>query len=205
MLEQIRNKLKHRPPYPAQPAADHRFREAAVLMAVTQAPQPDVVFIRRADHLTNHGGQVAFPGGMWERDDASLLETALRESQEEIALPPESVELVGRMDTVITPYSVRVTPYVGIIPAGLSFIPDISEIDSVFQIPLHHLLETANYSRSKFPTSNGVFDAPCMFYDGYCLWGLTFRILLDVLDEVFDFELDRSREMLAANGETHIV
>ncbi|MFA5632896.1 MAG: CoA pyrophosphatase [Porticoccaceae bacterium] len=205
MLEQIRNKLKHRPPHPAQPEADHRFREAAVLMAVTQAPDPDVVFIRRADHLSKHGGQVAFPGGMWEHYDASLRETALRESQEEIALPAASVELVGRMDTVITPYSVRVTPYVGIIPAGLEFVPDRSEIDSIFQIPLRHLLEAENYSRSTFPTSSGVFDAPCLFYEGYCLWGLTFRILLDVLDETFDFELERSREMLAANGERHIV
>ena len=174
-------------------------------MAVTQATEPDVVFIRRADHLSKHGGQVAFPGGMWEHGDSSLLETALRESQEEIALPATSVELVGRMDTVITPYSVRVTPYVGIIPPGLEFVPDTSEIDSIFQIPLEHLLNPENYSRSKFHTSTGVFDAPCLFYGGYCLWGLTFRILLDVLGEVFDFELERSREMQAANGEIHIV
>ena len=174
-------------------------------MAVTCAQDPQVVFIKRADHLSKHGGQVAFPGGMWEQEDDSLLHTALRESEEEIALPATTVELVGRMDTVITPYSVRVTPYVGLIPEGLQFIPEASEIESVFQVPLRHLLEPANYSRSRFPTSSGVFDAPCLFYDDYCIWGLTFRILLDVLGEVYGFELERSREMLSANGERHIV
>lgn len=188
-----------------QPAGDHRYREAAVLMAVTRGEDPHVVFIKRADHLSKHGGQVAFPGGMWESDDESLMETALRESEEEIALPGSQVELVGRMDTVITPYSVRVTPYIGLIPEGLEFIPELSEIESIFQVPLRHLLDVNNYSRSKFPTSSGIFDAPCLFYGDYCIWGLTFRIMLDVLGEVFDLELDRSREMLSATGERHIV
>lgn len=165
-------------------------------MPIITGDKPEVVFIRRADHLSKHSGQVAFPGGMWESDDASLLETALRESEEEISLPRSKVEPVGKLDVVTTPFAVRVTPYVGFIPEGLDFVPEASEIDSIFQVPLDFLLTAGNYSRDRFPSVRGIVDAPCLVYGEYCIWGLTFKIMLGMFSTVFGLELDQNQEII---------
>lgn len=194
MLDQVRKKLQHYGAEHQQPLIDEAMREAAVLIALTQSADPSMVFIKRAEHVSSHKGQVAFPGGMWEPQDASLLETALRESEEEIALPRSEVEVVASLRPRKTRFAVRVSPFVGFIPENIAFIPEEAELDSVFTVPLQHLLTPENYGRAHFDTHIGEYEAPCIFFEDYRIWGFTFGILMDVLDEVFDFKAPIKRE-----------
>lgn len=193
MLEIIREKLGHLPPEHLQPARQGQL-EAAVLMALTRGRDPDVVFIKRADRLDSHrhrhGGQVAFPGGMWEPGDESLLHTALRESEEEIALPAGKVDMIATLPPRSTLFNVRVTPYVGFIPEGLSFVPEPGELDAVFQVPLSFLAEPGNLERTRFRLHGEDFDVPCFFYQGFCIWGFTLGVLSEFLDCSFGVRLD---------------
>lgn len=193
----IRNKLQHRPPQLLQPLNERAQREAAVLMALTDSCDPSMVFIRRAEHLSSHQGQVAFPGGMWEPEDNSLLDTALRESEEEIALPRSCVEVIATLEPRVTRFAVRVSPFVGVIPEGLEFVPELSELDAVFEVPLSFLLDGGNYRRKQFRTAGGVYEAPCIFYNNYCIWGFTFGLVQEVLSDVFDFQPAVSTEAVA--------
>ncbi|MGD9660691.1 MAG: CoA pyrophosphatase [Porticoccaceae bacterium] len=195
MLDLIKDKLQHRPPYSIHPLVDGTQREAAVLLALTRSADPRVVFIRRAVHLNSHQGQVAFPGGMWEPADTCLLDTALRESEEEIALPRSQVEVVAALEPKVTIFSVRVSPFVGFIPEGLQFVPELAELDAVFQVPLSYLLDEENYTRTKLTSAGSLYDAPCVLFEGFCIWGFTFRVLLDFLDETLGFRPELNPEI----------
>ena len=190
MLEVIKEKLEHLPPLPMQPELNKNFREAAVLMALSRSKDPSVVFIKRAEHVNSHSGQVAFPGGMWEPGDESLLHTALRESEEEIALPRDAVEVIAALPTRSTLFGVRVSPYVGFIPEGLEFIPERGELDAVFQVPLSFLSDTDNLTRTRFTLRGGNFDVPCFFYEGYCIWGFTLGVLAEFLEYCLEIRVD---------------
>lgn len=189
MLDLIRQRLGHLPPDPHQPLRDGALREAAVLMALTRAPDPSLVFIKRAEHLSSHGGQVAFPGGMWEPGDASLLHTALRESEEEIALPPAEVEVIASLPVQATRFNVRVTPYVGFIPEGLAFVPELGELESVFQVPLSFLADAGNLGAMEYALPDGRYQVPCYSYEGYSIWGFTLHLVADVLEKTLDLRL----------------
>ena len=159
-------------------------------MALTRSSNPEVLFIKRAEHVNSHSGQVAFPGGMWEPGDSTLLQTALRESQEETGLPPEEVEVLATLPPRSTIHGVRVVPYVGVIPTGLDFVPEPGELEAVFQVPLAHLRDPANLVRTKFKFKQGKVDLPCYFYDGYCIWGFTLGIVAEFLEHCLDLRLD---------------
>lgn len=196
MLELIRTGLGHWPPEPRQPLTEGLIREAAVLIALTRAADPKVVFIKRAEHLTSHGGQVAFPGGMWEPEDHSLLHTALRESEEEIALPPQEVEIVASLPVQATIFDVRVSPYVGFIPDGLRFIPERGELDAVFEVPLSYLADPANMATTEFALRDGRYRVPCYFFEGYCIWGFTLQLVADLLAETVGLSLSLDYHLL---------
>jgi 8-oxo-dGTP pyrophosphatase MutT (NUDIX family) len=190
LLDLIRTKLRELPAEHHQPEHRENLREAAVLLAVTRADEPSVVFIKRAEHLNSHSGQVAFPGGMWEPGDKSLLHTALRESEEEIALPPGKVDVIATLPTRSTIFGVRVIPYVGLIPAGLDFVPEPGELDAVFEVPLSYLGDPGNLTRTRFEMRGGEFDVPCYLYKGFCIWGFTLGVLAEFLDHCLDVSLD---------------
>ena len=196
MLDLIRTRFSCWPPEPRQPVMGWRGREAAVLVPMTRAVDPSLIFIRRAAHLTSHGGQVAFPGGMWEPEDRSLLHTALRESEEEIALPPTEVEVIASLPVRTTRYDVRVSPYLGIIPAGLEFVPDRSELESVFQVPLSYLTESGNLASAEFDLPEGRCRVPCYWVGDYCIWGFTLQIVADILDHTLGLQLPLDYQLL---------
>ncbi|MCV6603718.1 MAG: CoA pyrophosphatase, partial [Porticoccaceae bacterium] len=135
MLTIIANNLKPLPLQEVMPLQTSE-REAAVLLALTEEEHPHVVLTRRAGHLNDHAGEVALPGGMWEPEDNSLLHTALRESHEEIGLPPDDVDLFATMPPRDTRLGVRVTPYVGRIAADVELTPELAELDAIFRVPL---------------------------------------------------------------------
>lgn len=199
LLNQIRDKLRHRRPEIALPCGEEDVRDAAVLMAITATHDPEIVFIKRAASLSNHGGQVAFPGGMWESQDVDLIQTALRESEEEIALPQHQVEIIAALEPRVTRFSVRVSPFIGLIPTGLTFVPELAELDAVFQVPVSHLLDVGNYGISRFATVAGTFEAPCIFFESYEIWGFTYGVIVDMLAEVYGFDPGLKRESVAVD------
>ena len=159
--------------------------QAAVLVPLIERGGPYLVFAKRTDRVSTHRGQISFPGGTVDSRDASLLDAALRESEEEIGLPRRAVEPLGALDdteTVATQFVI--TPWVGVIREPVVWRPDGEEIEKVIEVPLAALLEPANF-RVEHWTRDRV-RRPVYFYDydGEIIWGATARIVKHYLDLV---------------------
>lgn len=194
VLTSFSEQLNALPPEPLQP--EEGVREAAVLLALTREIDPRLVFTQRAQHMKSHPGQVAFPGGKWEPDDSSLLFTALRESEEEVALAPAEVELIAMLPQRRTRLGVKVTPYLGFIRPDLRLLPDPTELEAIFHVPLSYLLEPQHLIKKQVNVLGTWCWMPCYHYAGYTIWGFTLTVLVDLLNRVFDVglsaEVDRS-------------
>ena len=117
---------------------------AAVLVPITDRPRPGVILTQRTETLRKHAGQVAFPGGRIDPGEDPIT-AALREAFEEIALPPDAVEVIGISDRYRTGTGFSITPVIGIVPPDLSLTPSEAEVASVFEVPLDFLLDSANH------------------------------------------------------------
>ena len=117
--------------------------EAAVLIAVTDRPDPGVILTVRREHLRTHAGQVAFPGGRIDPGETAVA-AALREAHEEVLVPPALVEVVGAMDPYRTVTGYFVTPVIGVLPPNLPLEPHEHEVADLFEAPLDFLLDPAN-------------------------------------------------------------
>ncbi len=125
----------------------HPSKEAAVLIAVTDRSEPGVILTLRREHLRTHAGQIAFPGGRVEASEEPIA-AALRESEEEILLDPEQVELVGTIEPYRTVTGYLVTPVLGVVPPDLPLEPHEHEVADLFEAPLAYLLDPANQHRA---------------------------------------------------------
>jgi len=163
------------------------FVSAAVLLLLLDRPGGvQVLFAKRSEQVANHKGQISFPGGIAEDRDPSLLHTALREAQEEIGLPVDSVEMLGSLDDMVTVVTrFVITPFVGLVGSPLTYKPDGREIERVIEVPLQTLLDPANF-RTELWVRDGAHQ-PMYFYDyrGEIIWGATAGILKQFLDLVF--------------------
>ena len=171
-------------------AVTGQSREAAVLVPVVDRPDgPAVLFVKRADHLGEHAGQMAFPGGGREPEDEDLLATALREAQEEVSLDPSTVEVVGRLDDIptITDYSVR--PFVARVPDA-EFVPDEREVAEVAVLSVADLTDATNYeSERRDDPRRGSFRIHYFRVDGYTVWGATGQMLVQFLELATDWRM----------------
>lgn len=163
-------------------------REAAVVVPVLGGPGPHLMFTKRADHLTDHPGQMSFPGGGREPEDADLRETALREANEEVGLRPEEVDCVGRLDDIrtVTRYSVR--PHVARVP-DRSYEPCDEEVAEIAVLPIAGLTDLDNYdSERRDHPYYGEIRLHYFRVGGYTVWGATARIVVQLLELVTDWE-----------------
>lgn len=162
------------------------FRQAAVLLPLyfTQAG-PCLVLTKRTERVPTHKGEISFPGGGFEAGDGDLLTTALRETQEEIGLRPEDVEILGPLDDTVTVTSRHVVrPFVGAIPHPYSFRLDPFEIERLIHLPISALLgglpfRQETWQREGRPVAVFFYD-----YGGDTVWGLTARILKQFVEAV---------------------
>lgn len=186
-VERLRRVLA-RPEAVNRPVPGGAEREAAVLVPlVERAGELRIIYIRRSEHVDNHRGQIAFPGGRVDPADASLLATALREAHEEVGIAPSSVDVLGRFPTMSTlSGAIAVAPFVGLLAGAVVLRPDPAEVAEIFEAPLAALADPhlrATYELR--PEGRAASNHPAILYGGRAIWGLTLRItesLLQIVD-----------------------
>jgi len=157
------------------------LRPASVLVpVVARDVAATVLFTRRAAHLKEHSGQVSFPGGRVQADDASAEATALREAREEIGLDPARVELLGRMPEYLTRTGFRITPVVGIVSPPFDLRADANEVEEIFEVPLDFLLDPANHRRQSREWQGAQRWFYAIPYGGHYIWGATAGMLVNL-------------------------
>lgn len=167
-----------------RPLPADSLREAGVLIAIVDDEVPRVILTKRSSALKHHPGQISFPGGKVERSDANVVDAALREALEEISLT--GVDVIGQLAPHETVTGFRVTPVIGLVSLGCDLIPDEREVAEVFDVPLSHLLEPANYmveSRLWRKQARYYFTIP---WGPYYIWGATARMLRALADRMSD-------------------
>ena len=165
---------------------DRPIRSAAVLIPVIEHDSgPTVLLTRRSDHLPFHGGQVSFPGGKVEEADGSVLEAALRESEEEIGLPRDHVTPMGYLDIYQTVTGFQVVPVVASVKPGFRMTLDENEVAEAFEVPLAFLMEQANHQRHS-RVWNGIRRHYCaMPYGRHYIWGATAGMIRNLRDRLY--------------------
>ena len=167
--------------------ADHAdFRRAAVLLPlyVIEAG-PHLVLTKRTELVPTHKGQISFPGGGFEEADGDLLATALRESQEEIGLRPEDVEIVGTLDDTVTVSSRHVVrPFVGFVPHPYPYRLDPFEIERLIHLPISALLRGAPFREETWEREGRSVIVFLYEHEGDTIWGLTARVLKQFIEVV---------------------
>ena len=154
---------------------------AAVLVPVVARGQvPTVLLTRRTDHLHHHPGQISFPGGRVEEADTSPIDTALRETEEEIGLDRRHIELIGTLPDYLTGTGFRVTPVVGLVTPPFELTLDAFEVAEAFEVPLSHFLDPANHEQHSIVHEGRVRQFHAMPYQGYFIWGATAGIIMSL-------------------------
>jgi 8-oxo-dGTP pyrophosphatase MutT (NUDIX family) len=164
--------------YPDLFAELGELRHAAVLVPIVpRSGGPRVILTRRNERMRTHAGQISFPGGRLEPDDLSPLETALRETWEEIGLPASSVDPVGYLDPYATITGFRVSPVVGIVRPGFTLKLDSNEVDEAFEVPLEFLLDPANCETRSREFRGRIRHYQVYAWHGRDIWGATASML----------------------------
>jgi 8-oxo-dGTP pyrophosphatase MutT (NUDIX family) len=189
VADKIARVLKTREP---QALAGNGYKPAAVLIPIQERQDGDyLVLTKRADHLRTHRGQIAFPGGRVDAGDADVVETALRESREEIGIDPECVKILGRLDEFTAGYGLVVTPVVGVIPADYEFRIDPAETTAVASVPIASLMQLPNCNLNEC-LSPGGHPNYHFYVNGWDVWGVTARIIAQFLEIVYNFQVKKS-------------
>lgn len=196
----LRALLERSPPAPARFAAPATADDAAdlvrqdlvpaaVLVPILHGPAPGILLTKRASHLKAHAGQVAFPGGRVEPGDRSPEAAALREAEEEVGLDPGRVELIGRLPDYVTGTGFRVSPVLGLLPSGLELLPSPGEVEAIFTLPLHVLLDPAAPERRREMIRGRMREYWVWPHPEHRIWGATAAILVHLAHRLRAHEL----------------
>jgi len=173
------------PPVLTPPLSDweegEAHRRAAVLVPlVDHADGLTVIFGQRSKALRRHAGEVAFPGGRIE-DGENEIEAALREAEEEVGLRPEQIRIVARLDTHRAGSGYAMAPHVGLVTPPVDLVPDGTEIEDAFEVPLDFLLEPANHRRESIFWRGADRWYSVFEYGPRYIWGATAHVLVNLL------------------------
>jgi 8-oxo-dGTP pyrophosphatase MutT (NUDIX family) len=154
---------------------------ASVLVPIVARSETlTVLFTRRTAHLRAHSGQISFPGGRVEPQDVGPIETALRETQEEIGLARERIELIGMLPEYHTRTGYRITPVIGVVAPPFVLEADPQEVDAVFEVPLSFLLDPRNHQRHTRAFEGRMISYFAMPYGEHYIWGATAAMLVNL-------------------------
>jgi 8-oxo-dGTP pyrophosphatase MutT (NUDIX family) len=161
---------------------------AAVLLLIYPRDGRECILLtERSAAVEHHKGQISFPGGGVDEGDGSAEETALRETFEEVGVPPEGIEILGRLDDYRTGTNFLVTPVVGVLnEAPHGFTPSPVEVAEVQEVPIEHLLDPENFIEEHRERDGVEFVAPAYDFEGRRIWGVTAQILTHLLDLLRD-------------------
>ena len=156
---------------------------AAVLVPLFQKNQEThILLTKRTDRVEHHKGQISFPGGAFHYEDLDCLTTALRETEEEIGIEMDAVEILGELDHMVTLSHFRICPYVGIIPYPYPFKLSSFEVERLIELPLDYLLNQAELKEAPFTYEGQSVVNLFIAYQGDVIWGATARILKNFID-----------------------
>jgi 8-oxo-dGTP pyrophosphatase MutT (NUDIX family) len=161
-----------------RPAATAPTPAAVLMPIVVRSHGPTLLFTQRTAHLTDHAGQVSFPGGRVEANDASAIDTALRETEEEIGLDRRHVEVLGSLPDYFTGTGFQVTPVVAVVHPPFDLRADPFEVAEIFEVPLTFLMDGMNHQKRTIEIPDGgrrTFYA--MPYERFFIWGATAGML----------------------------
>ncbi|MDB0028910.1 CoA pyrophosphatase [bacterium] len=188
MIEEIKYKLNS-----SNPEKPSGRPQASVLIAILNYGEyiesPELIYTQRSGHLSTHSGEVSFPGGKAEDGDASLFDTALRESNEEMSLNAEDVTMLGKLDYLISRHKIEVNPFIATVdkPQDLEANEEIQEI---FTVPLSFLLDPKNIKRESIERQGSVWEVPTWSLKNQKIWGLTAMITINFLNVCFDANIE---------------
>ncbi|HWP20518.1 MAG TPA: CoA pyrophosphatase [Burkholderiaceae bacterium] len=187
----LRERFGAPPPWQPEVLSERRLGErqpahASVLVPLVMREELTVLLTRRTEHLRDHAGQISFPGGRAEPDDADAADTALREAEEEVGLAREHVEVIGHLPLYSTVTAFMVTPVVALVRPGFEVRPDPFEVAEVFEVPLSFLMQPAHHRRHAFEFAGERREFFSMPWerprpdggvDRYFIWGATAAML----------------------------
>jgi len=158
-------------------AAGKVTRAAVLIPLLLKSDGLSVLLTQRTEHLHDHAGQISFPGGRMDPSDFDPNHTALRESEEEIGLNPQGVEIIGHLPQYLTVSGYSVTPVVGLVKPQAEYALDAFEVADVFEVPLHFLMDPANHQVRVWESDQGRRRFYSMPYENRFIWGATAGML----------------------------
>jgi len=186
LYELIQNKLKNRLPKEYK-YADVPYKKAAVIIPLFfKEGVAHLLFTKRTDKVEHHKGQISFPGGSHESNDAHLKETAIRETWEEMGIEKNDLSIIGSTDKFLTNTHFLVTPFVAHFKYPYPYEINPDEIDKVIEVPLSHLIDGANFEINQWEKDGILCDIHYYNYFGEIIWGVTGFLLSNFLSIVFD-------------------
>jgi 8-oxo-dGTP pyrophosphatase MutT (NUDIX family) len=163
------------------------IRPAAVLVGVIpRASGATALLTVRPTTMADHAGQVAFPGGKVDPIDLDEVAAALRESEEEVGLPPDDVQVLGKAAPYVTGTRYRITPVVGLLPADFQPVPDPTEVADVFETPLDFLMDARNHRMGEAIYKGKPRRYYEMPHNGYRIWGVTAGIIQRLYETLYE-------------------
>lgn len=160
------------------------YRLAAVLVAIVARPEPHVLFTQRTATLSKHAGQIAFPGGIADAGDTGPLMTALRETHEEVGLPPALIKPLGYLDSYRTGTGYVITPVVGVIEPGFELTLNAREVESSFEVPLDFLMNPVNHQIDRRTIQGVERQFYAIPHQGRYIWGATAGIIRNMYERL---------------------
>lgn len=158
---------------------DRPYRHSAVLMAITDRPDPGMLLIYRPETMRAHAGHIAFPGGKLDEGETAE-QAALREAHEELGIDPATVRVIGAGDMLRTGTYFEMYPIIGVVPADVRITPNPDEVAQWFEAPLDHLLDPANHVQEAMTVAGRDIEAWTIRWDGHRIWGATAMILINL-------------------------
>jgi 8-oxo-dGTP pyrophosphatase MutT (NUDIX family) len=163
---------------------DAELTESAVLVPIfCKDGEYHILFTHRSDLVPHHKGQISFPGGARSKSDATLKDTALRESREEIGLKTKDAEIIGELDdTPTTTSGYNISPFVAFIPYPYKFVLSPYEITEIFCVPISALLQRAKRKKERYTFGGRIYTGYSYEYEGRVIWGATAKIVQQLLE-----------------------